>query len=251
MGDLNMKVLIAGFAVVVAGALSSPLYAQQVNTGTLVTVSGYADIKADNDQATASFFIEEQDKDKAAAASRVNQKMKLGTELIKKEDAQAQLATRGYYSYPIYAEELSVVAGQPRKRQQTGWRVGQYLEIKTQNLKQLPAVTAVLQKNLALNGISFGLSDTARKNLEAERLEAGYKNFSERVHIITKAMGRKDTDVLIESLDFDASDSEPRPYAVQRMSVGAAVRDAPVEETSFEPGVTSLTIRVVGKLRVK
>jgi predicted secreted protein len=248
-----MKVLIASLAVAVAASLALPVSAQQVNPGTLVTVSGYADIKADNDQATANFFIEEQDKDKSAAASRVNQKMKAGTELIKKEDAQAQLVTRGYYSYPVYADESAVAVGQVRKRQQTGWRVGQYLEMKTQNLKQLSAVAAVVQKNLALSGISFGLSDVARKNLETERLEAGYKNFSERVHVITKAMGRKDSDVSVESLDFDAADVEPRPYAMQRMLVaGAAPRaDASVEETSFEPGVTSLTIRVLGKIRVK
>lgn len=238
--------------LIFASVIALPVSAQQMNTGTSITVSGYADIKADNDQAVATFFIEEQDKDKALAASRVNQKMKAGTDLIKKEDAQAQLATRGYYSYPIYSDEASVTVNQPRKRQQTGWRVGQYLEMKTQNLKQLPATAAAVQKTLALNGISFGLSDVAGKNLEAARLEAGYKNFSERVHIIVKAMGRNDEHVVIESLDFDGGDSSVRPYGAESMMMKSAMRgDASVAETSFEPGVTALTIRVVGKVRVK
>ncbi|MDO8651198.1 MAG: SIMPL domain-containing protein [Undibacterium sp.] len=238
--------------LILASMIVMPVYGQQMNTGTLVTVSGYADIKADNDQAIATFFIEEQDKDKAAAASRVNQKMKAGTDLIKKEDVQAQLATRGYYSYPIYSDETSSIPNQLRKRQQTGWRVGQYLEMKTQNLKQLPATAAAVQKTLALNGISFGLSDVAGKNLEAARLDAGYKNFSERVRVITKAMGRRDENIVIEALDFDGGDSSPRPYGVETAMMKSAMRgDVTVAETSFEPGVTSLTIRVIGKVRVK
>jgi predicted secreted protein len=50
-------------------------------------------------------MVEEQDKDKAAAASRVNQKMKQGTDIVRKEDGKATLKTMGYYTYPVYPED--------------------------------------------------------------------------------------------------------------------------------------------------
>jgi predicted secreted protein len=226
--------------------------ATQVAQGTLVSVSGNAEIKVANDQATLNFFIEEQDKDKALAASRVNQKMKSGTELAKKEDPSAQLTTRGYYSYPIYADELNNKPGAASKRQLIGWRVGQYLEVKTTNLKNLTSLAAALQKTLALSGVSFDLTDQARKNLEEKRIEAGYKNFQDRVRMISKAMGRKESDVIIESLEFDPSENISTMQDSGRMyAMKAAPAAEAVAETSFEPGETAVTIRVFGKVRVK
>ena len=231
-----------------AGHTSATQFAQ----GTLVSVSGHAEIKVANDQATLNFFIEEQDKDKALAASRVNQKMKVGTELAKKEDPSAQLTTRAYYTYPIYADELNNKPGAASKRQLIGWRVGQSLEVKTTNLKIISAFAAAMQKTLALSGVNFDLTDQARKNLEEKRIEAGYKNFQDRLRMITKAMGRKESDAVIESLEFDPSENigamqdSGRMYAMK----GAPAAES-VAETSFEPGETSVTIRVFGKVRVK
>jgi predicted secreted protein len=220
--------------------------------GTLVSVSGSAEIKVTNDQATLNFFIEEQDKDKAVAASRVNQKMRTGTELAKKEDPTALLTTRGYYSYPIYSDELNNKPGAASKRQLVGWRVGQYLEVKTTHLKNLASFAALMQKTLALNGVGFDLTEQARKNLDEKRIDAGYKNFQERVRMISKAMGRKESDVVIESLEFDPSENVSSMQDGGRMyAMKAAPASESVSETSFEPGETVVTIRVLGKIRLK
>ena len=65
--------------------------------GTLVVVPAYGEVKHANDQVVATLAIEEQDKDKAAAASRVNQKMKQGQDIVKAADPQGKLKTQGYY----------------------------------------------------------------------------------------------------------------------------------------------------------
>ena len=51
--------------------------------GSSITVSAYSEVKQTNNQAHAIFTIEEQDADKAVAASRVNQKM---NQLVSKEE---------------------------------------------------------------------------------------------------------------------------------------------------------------------
>jgi uncharacterized protein len=245
--------------------IASLVLAAQVNaqplptTGTLVIVPAFGEVTHVNDEATASFMIEEQDKDKAAAASRVNQKMKQGTEIVRKEDPKASLKTLGYYTYPVYPEDRPLPNGMPdvRPKKPTGWRVGQYLEVKTTNIGNLPKMTAAVQKVLGLNSIQFGLSPETTKKLDDQRIAATYKNLNERIASIANAMGRKLGESTLETVDFEgsgnyagggaAADTE-RP---QMMRAAAAPAEPQVSEPSFEPGETTLQMRLVGKVRFK
>jgi predicted secreted protein len=239
-----MKKLFVVTAIALSAVLTQSAFAQQIK-GTVVSVSGAGEITADNDQAKATFFIEEQDKDMSAAASRVNKKMHDGTELLKKLDPDGKLATRGYYSYPIYADQTS----SSKLRTVTGWRVGQYLDLTTKSIEKLPATAASVQQILLLNGLNFGLSDEATKKLEASRIEAAYKNLQEKIQIIAKAMGKNAADATIESLDFDGAvnhfQPQPRMFAASAMMA----KGNAVQETSFEPGQTTLSGSVVAKLK--
>lgn len=224
-------------------------------TGTLVVVPAYGEVKHANDQAVITLAIEEQDKDKAAAASRVNLKMKQGTEIVKKEDPQASLKTQGYYTYPVYPEERPLPNGQPAKpRVPSAWRVGQYLEVTTVNLDKLPKTVAAAQKILTLNGINFGLTPETTRKLDDQRIAATYKNLNERIGSIANAMGRKVSDAVLDTVDFEGSGNyaEARPAAAPMMLRMAKNADAAeVSEPSFEPGETTLQMNVVGKVRFK
>lgn len=222
--------------------LCAQVFAQQTK-GTVVLVAGSGEVKAENDQASVTFYVEEQDKDRLAATARVNQKMKSGTEIIKKADPQGKLATRSYYTYPVYSETSS----SNKARTITGWRVGQYLDLTTKNLQQLPATVSSAQQVLSLNGLNFSLSDEAVQRLDAARLESAYKNMEERAKFIAKAMGRNVDDSTIEQLDFDGAAvarHENRAFASPM-----AMKASAVPETSFEAGESSLTARVVAKIK--
>lgn len=234
-----MKKFLVISAVLALTSISA--FAQQTK-GTVVSVSGTGEVRADNDQAHASFFIEEQDKDKDAAASRVNQKMKQGTEILKKMDPDGKYATRGYYTYPVYSEVN-------KSRTITSWRVGQSLELTTSHLQQLPATAAAVQQVLALNGISFGLSEATTKSLEAKRLEAAYQNLQERVQVIAKALGRDPADSTIESLDVDSASAHFQPLPRAFAAAPMMAKGAAVQETSFEPGDTVLSANIVAKIK--
>jgi uncharacterized protein len=243
--------------VIAALALAAQAQAQSTS-GTLVIVPANGEVVAPNDQATATFFIEEQDKDKAAAASRVNQKMKQGTDIIRKEDPKASFKTHGYYSYPVYPEERPqpMMNGVPAKpRQPAGWRVGQYLEVKTSNLDNLPKTAAAAQKVLALNGLQFGLLPATMKKLDEQRIAAAYKNLNERIAAIAAAMGRKASDAVLDTVDFEGSGNYGggRPEQVQMMAraASAPMADRGVAEPSFEAGETTLDMRLVGKVKFK
>jgi uncharacterized protein YggE len=233
-----------------AQALPAP-----ATTGTMVIVPAYGEVKHANDQAVLTLSVEEYDKDKTAAAARVNQKMKQGVEIVRREDPQAQLKTQGYYTLPVYPEMPPVPLSQPTpKRIPIAWRVGQYLEVKTLNLDKLPKTAAAAQKLLAISSLHFGLSPELEKRLDDQRIAATYRNLKERIASIANAMGRNVSDAVLDTVDFEASGNYAAAQPVQTTMFRAAVANrAPNEipEPSFEPGETTLQMRLVGKVKFK
>jgi predicted secreted protein len=246
------KLFIAAALVIAAQANAQTASS---TSGALVIVPAFGEVTHANDQATATFAVEEQDKDKAAAASRVNQKMKQGTEIIRREDPQASLKTQGYYTYPIYPEQRPTPGVAIPKPVPVGWRVGQYLEVKTTNLVNLPKTAAAAQKVMSLNNLRFGLAPATLKQLDDRRIAATYLNLNERIASIAAAMGRRPADAVIDTIDFEGSGN----YVQQRVEVqgSALMRAAPapasfdVAEPTFEPGETTLQMRLVGKLKFR
>lgn len=219
--------------------------------GTLVIVPAQGEVRQPNDEARVTFMVEEQDKDRAAAASRVNLRMKQGIELLKRADPGAVLQTRSYYTYPVYADEPVQPRQSAKSRQPVGWRVGQYLDMKTGSLDRLPATVAAAQKLLALNGLQFGLADASARKLEEQRIAAAYQNLQEKIGAIARAMGRNPADAMLETIDFEASGAYAPQAEAAMKSMRAAPMDAVVEEPSFEPGETVLGTRLVGRVRFR
>lgn len=232
----------------------APLHAQTMpaTTGTLVIVPADGEVVHANDEARIIWMVEEQDRDKALAASRTNQKMKQGMEIIKRADPDAQLKTYGYHTYPVYPDEQPRPLNKPRVA--SGWRVGQYLEVKTRKLTALPQTVAAAQRVLALSNLEFGLSSQTQKLLDARRIEAAYASLTDRIAAIAKTMGRSPGDAILDTVDFEGSGAyAPQEAAVSKMAMraGSAQDAVDVEEPNFEPGETRLHMRVVGKVRFK
>ena len=250
-----MNIRIALSALVPALIIGSSVLAQPAaqTAGTLVIVPGFGTVTRANDEAHATFMVEEQDKDKAAAASRVNQKVRQGIEILKREDPQGRLKTRGYYTYAVYAENDPA---RPLKgsRQLIGWRVGQYVELTTQNLAALPRAVAAAQQVVGLNGLRYGLSDKATRGADDELIAATYRNLTDRIVSIARAMGRSPADTTIDTVDYEGSGAyaQQAEMKVAGMAMPAA-RGEPqaVQEPDFEPGETTLSMRVVGRIRFR
>lgn len=242
--------------VLASVALASQAAFAQSTSGTMVVVPAFGEVTHPNDEALAHFMIEEQDKDKTAAASRVNQKMKQGTDIIRKEDPQAKLKTYGYYTYPVYSEVRPLPNGTMPKPNIVGWRVGQYLEVKTNNLSGLPKTTAAAQKVLGLNGLNYGLSPETTKKLDDQRIAVTYRNLNERIASIAKAMGRQPGEAVLDTVDFEGSGNyagapQQMEMASMRAAKGQMADSGQVPEPSFEPGETTLQMRLVGKVKFK
>ena len=232
--------------------------AAATTSGTLIIVPAYGEVKHANDEATVTFSVEEQDKDRAAAQARVNQKMKQGTDIVRREDPKAELKTVNYYSYPVYPDvpdnPQRPLATQAARRTPIGWRVGQYLEVTTRSIDTLPKTAAAAQKVLGISNVDYHLSPELTKKLDDERIAATYRNLNERIASIARAMGRNVNDAVIDTVDFEGSGnyvpgvgSPPPPMAMRAKMAESADVPAP----SFEPGETRLEMRLVGKVKFR
>ncbi|OON62100.1 SIMPL domain-containing protein [Massilia sp. KIM] len=251
-------------SLLIALLFAAQAYAQSpapATAGTLVIVPAFGEVKHANDQAIVTFAVEEHDKDKAKAAERVNRKMKEGTEILRKLDPRAEYKTMGYYTYPIYPENVQPprpVDGVVKPPVPVAWRVGQYLEMKTTSLAELPKTAASAQKVLTINNIQFGLAPATEKRLDDQRIAETYKNLNERIVSIANAMGRKPAEAVIDTVDFEGSgnyvngggDAAAAAPMMARMSAKREMADS-VSEPSFEPGETTLQMRLVGKVKFK
>lgn len=243
--------LILGYAT--AQAQTAPAAA---TSGTMVIVPAHGEVKHPNDQAVLVLSIEEFDKDKTAAAARVNLKMKQGVEIVRREDPQAELKTQGYFTMPVYPENppQQPMSQPAAKRLPIGWRVGQYLEVKTTNLGGLAKTAGAAQKVLEINSVQFGVSPELARRLDDQRIAATYRNLNERIASIANAMGRKVSDAVIDTVDFEASGRYAGDVAAAPMMMRAQFGKRGMEEVpepSFEPGETTLQMNVVGKVRFK
>jgi uncharacterized protein YggE len=252
--SLSKLFFLAGLALSSVACAQAP--AASSTSGTIVIVPAFGEVRHPNDLATVTFMVEEQDKDKTVAASRVNLKMKQGVEIVRSADPSAQLKTQGYFTYAVYPENPpQPLSTAPARRVPIGWRVGQYLEVKTGNLANLPKTVAAAQKVLALSNLEFGLNPATTKQLDDRRIAETYRNLNERIASIARAMGRNPADAVIDTVDFEGSGqyAAQADQAMMRMQVSGSRNKAPqdIPEPSFEPGETTLQMRLVGKVKFR
>lgn len=241
------------FSCLIGTTISNvPAFAQpsMSTAGALIAIPAYGEVRSANNEAHLTFAVEEQDKDKATAASRVNLKMKQGIEIIKRHDPIATLQSRGYYTYAVYANQPD---GKVQStRQAIGWRVGQYLDVTTTSLPTLPVTVAAAQRVLTLNGLGFGLARATARQLEDKRIAATWQNLNDRIKSIADAMGRVVSDATVENIDFEGAVGQPIEPMMAKMAMRAStVEQTAIEEPVFEPGETVLQMHLVAKVRFK
>lgn len=232
--------LIATMMTGSAAIAQTPIASAQppAPAGTLLMMSGAAEIDLPNDEAVAHFFYEAQDPDLAKAQSLVNQRVGDGTAALKKADPQAQIETAGYGSYPVYSG--------PSNRTLAGWRVRQGVTLRTANLAALPKTVSAAQSSLSLGNIDFRLSKATRDKVDAQLIAQAIANLNARVAAAAQALGVPAQRIRLEELDFGGREGGPRPMMMARM--GAAADSVPAP--TFEAGVSTERLTVSGKARL-
>ena len=229
-------------SVAIALAASAPAIAQPQSlpvppAGTLVLMTGTAEVDLANDEAVANFFYEAQDADLTRAQSLVNQRVGDGTAALKRADPKAQVETSGYSSYPVYSSGTNRVI--------TGWRVRQGVTARTENLGALAKTAAAAQPFLALGGVDFRLSKATRDKVEAQLIQLAIANLNSRFAAAGQSMGVPPTRIRVEEINFGVREAGPP----QPMMMRAQIASDAVTPPTFESGRSTERLTVTGKAR--
>ena len=205
--------------------------------GTLVLMTGTAEVELANDEAVANFFYEAQDADLTRAQSAVNQRVSDGTAALKRADPKAQIETSGYSSYPVYSSGSN--------RTITGWRVRQGVMMRTDNLAALPKTVAAAQPTLALGGVDFRLSKAARDKVESQLIQLAVANLNARFTAAGQSIGVPANRIRVEEINFGVREAAPQPMMMR----SAMQSSDAVVPPSFESGRSIERMTVTGKAR--
>jgi len=209
------------------------------NAGTVLLMTGTAEIEMANDEAVASFFYEAQDADLTKAQGLVNQRVGEGTAALKRADPKAQVETSGYSSYPVYSSGSA--------RSIVGWRVRQGVTLRTENLAAMPRTVASLQSFLALGGIDFRLSRAARDKVDTQLIQLATANLNARFAVAAGALGAVPARLRIEEVNFGVREGGPQPLMRQAPMMASEASPPP---PSFESGRSTERLTVSGKARL-
>lgn len=219
--------------------IAQPVSLSLPPAGSLVLMSGAAEIESPNDEAVANFFFEVQDADLTRAQSLINQRVGEGTAALKRADPKAQIETSGYSSYPVYSSGSN--------RAITGWRVRQGVTMRTESLNGLPKSVAAAQPFLALGGVNFGLSKASRDRLETQLIQMATANLNSRFVAAAQAMGVPANRIRVEEVNFGVREAaSPQPMMMQRAMGASEAVPAP----TFEAGRSIERLTVTGKARL-
>jgi predicted secreted protein len=206
--------------------------------GTVVAMTGSAEIEVANDEALASFYLEVQDADLARAQAQVNQRMAEATAALKRADARAEVQTSGYQSFPVYRDNT---------RKPVGWRVRQGVTLRTADLAALPRTVAAAQQHVALGGVDFRLSRAARDRVGAELIQQAIANLNSRIAAAAQAMQVPPSRVRTEELDFGGRGFERPPMVAMARAAPMAADSMP--EPQFEAGRSLQQLTVSARVR--
>ncbi|MDQ3188112.1 MAG: SIMPL domain-containing protein [Pseudomonadota bacterium] len=223
--------------------VSAPTFAQQQSlplppAGTLVLMTGAAEVELANDEVVANFFYEMQDADLTRTQTVVNQRVADGTAALKRADPKAQIETSGYTSYPVYSSGSN--------RAITGWRVRQGVTVRTENLAALPKTVAAAQPFLALGAVDFRLSKGTRDKVEAQLIQLAVANLNSRFSAAGQSLGVPANRIRVEEMNFGVREAGPPQPMLMRSAMAADAAAPP----TFESGRSIERLSVTGKARL-
>ncbi len=196
-----------------------------------VNLQAQAEREIPNDQLTVMLAVEEEGKEAAKIANKINQDMDWALKIVGNK-SEVESRTQAYNTYPIYD-----------KRTVIGWRAIQQLELKSTNITDLSELVGKLQSRLQVKNMRFSPTRETRVQYENELIEEAMIAFKQRIDIIKKHMDNKN--VRIVNMHINTGGGHDRPvYAESRMTAMDS-KSAP----AVEAGTSKITVTVSGSVQ--
>ncbi len=220
---------ITGFLIVVSSITvfahdNDPLFNQ-------VNLQAQVERDIPNDQLTVTLAVEEEGKDAAKIADKINLDMDWALKIVDQHD-DINASTQSYNTYPVYD-----------KRTVVGWRAIQQLELKSINITELSGLVGKLQERLQVKNMRFSPTRETQVQYENELIEEAMISFKQRVNLVKKHMDEKN--VRIVNLHVNTGGGYPQPIYAESRMMAMDSKSVP----AVDAGTSKITVTVSGSVQ--
>ena len=193
-----------------------------------ISLSENATTDVDNDILTAVLFVQRTGKNTRKLSQEVNEIMTWALNTAKHVQ-QVKVQTLQYQTNPNY-----------RKGVLSGWQVKQSLKVESKDMEAMNQLMGQLQKNLAIDNMSYIVSKEKRHKIEATLIQEAIKRFKQRAQLIADSMGKSSFKLVDMSVNTNEYQS-PMPMMRGKMSFAADMASPAVEA-----GTQQITVSING-----
>lgn len=194
-----------------------------------ISLSENATTDVDNDILTAVLFVQRTGKNTQKLSQEVNGIMTWALNTAKHVQ-QVKVQTLQYQTNPNY-----------RKGVLLGWKVKQSLKLESKNMEAMNQLIGQLQKDLAIEDMSYIVSKEKRHKIEATLIQEAIKRFTQRAQLIANSMGKSNFKLVDMSVNTNEYQS-PMPMMMRGKMSFAADMNAP----AVKAGTQQMTVSING-----
>lgn len=129
--------------------------------------------------------------------------------------------TLDYKTEPIYNNAKGV------NYKIIGWRAKQVIQLKSENIKQLGDIAAVIQKQMAISSITHKVSDIKKQIIESSLQTQAIRKFNQKAKQVATDFGFKGYKILDLRINFSDDKPEKVPMLAKTRSNTAQINIAP------------------------
>ncbi len=220
---------------------------------TRVLLRAEADLEIDNDEAHVDFYAQEQNVDRATAATAVNSRMKDAVAHIKALDPTARVRSGGYSTSPVYAP---VPNGGVDRQKVIAWQVRQDVNVTTKKLDGVEKMVAQVQsmKPSAVNvgSVWYGVSRELARSTESKLFDMAFDDLRARIGNVARQMGRDTADFNVDEVNLSGeAGAAPAPLMRTMALKLPAAKSPEVSEPTFEPGTSRQSLSFTAKASIR
>ncbi len=224
----SLLIIILGVFSMVASGQDNDIVYDHV----MLQVSAQQDVE--NDLLIASVYAEHQASTQREVAADVNEAIQWALEMAK-ATADVKVQTTQYNTYPIYEKHNRIV----------GWRARQALRLESQDAEALSELIGKLQDKLAVESISYDVSNDARERAEERLIREALAKFRNRALLVAQQLQREGYRIVHMSVNSQGRRPAPVTYRGRAMAAEVAMDDPAVEA-----GTQALTVSVDGTIEL-
>ncbi|MCU7795662.1 MAG: SIMPL domain-containing protein [Candidatus Thiodiazotropha sp. (ex Myrtea spinifera)] len=199
-----------------------------------INLSAQASMEVDNDTLIAVLYAQKEGSDLSALTNLVNQEIASALDKAKATEG-IKVQTLGYRTSPIY-----------QQKRLTGWRVKQSIRLESRQSERLSQLLSRLQSSLALESISYAVSNEQRLSVEEALVKQAISAFQQRAKLVSTQLGHKTFRLIEMSINTSGQPIQP-----MRMRASMMAMEGKVSAPSLEAGSQRLQVNINGRIELQ